>query len=77
MSLPGTDFDREREWWNAKAPKEDTDAADERINRGFRWREIERHLRFLASLGMTRILSSAKRLSSATESESRQPTRTL
>jgi hypothetical protein len=28
MSLPGTDFDREREWWNAKAPKEDTDAAD-------------------------------------------------
>jgi SAM-dependent methyltransferase len=42
--LQGTDFDREREWWDAKAPKEETDAADEGINRGLRWREIERHL---------------------------------
>ena len=42
--MPGTDFDREREWWDAKAPREETDAADEGINRGLRWREIERHL---------------------------------
>ena len=44
MSLPGTNFDREREWWDAKAPKEDTDAADEGINRALRWREIDRNL---------------------------------
>jgi SAM-dependent methyltransferase len=44
MSLPGTDFNREREWWDAKAPKEDLDSVDERINRDLRWREIERHL---------------------------------
>ncbi len=44
MSLPRTDFDREREWWDAKAPQEETDRGDERINRALRWREIERHL---------------------------------
>lgn len=44
MSLPETDFDRERQWWDAKAPHEDTDRADERINRGLRWLEIEPHL---------------------------------
>jgi SAM-dependent methyltransferase len=44
MSLPETDFDRERQWWNAKAPKEEIDSADESINRLLRWREIERHL---------------------------------
>ena len=44
MSLPETDFDRERRWWDAKAPKEETDLADEAINRSLRWREIERHL---------------------------------
>lgn len=44
MSLPETDFDRERRWWDAKAPKEDRDLADESINRALRWREIERHL---------------------------------
>jgi ubiquinone/menaquinone biosynthesis C-methylase UbiE len=38
------DFDRERQWWNAKAPKEERDLADEDINRALRWREIERHL---------------------------------
>jgi hypothetical protein len=38
------DFDRERQWWNAKAPKEARDLADEDINRALRWREIERHL---------------------------------
>lgn len=44
MNLPETNFDREREWWNAKAPKEERDMADEAINRALRWREIERHL---------------------------------
>jgi SAM-dependent methyltransferase len=44
MSLPETDFDRERHWWDAKAPKEERDLADESINRASRWREIERHL---------------------------------
>lgn len=44
MNLPETNFDRERDWWNAKAPKEERDMADESINRALRWREIERHL---------------------------------
>lgn len=39
-----TDFDRERQWWDAKAHREETDLADEAINRALRWREIERHL---------------------------------
>jgi SAM-dependent methyltransferase len=38
------DFDREKEWWNAKALKEEQDMADEAVNRALRWREIERHL---------------------------------
>jgi len=38
------DFARERTWWNAKAPTEELDSADEAINRALRWREIERHL---------------------------------
>jgi len=38
------DFGREREWWDAKAPKEEQDHLDEAINRALRWREIERHL---------------------------------
>jgi ubiquinone/menaquinone biosynthesis C-methylase UbiE len=38
------DLNREREWWNAKAPKEERDLADEDVNRALRWREIERHL---------------------------------
>jgi len=37
-------FEREKEWWNAKAPKEEQDLADEEVNRALRWREIERHL---------------------------------
>jgi SAM-dependent methyltransferase len=44
MNSPETDFDRERQWWDAKAPKEESDSADESINRALRWREIERHL---------------------------------
>ncbi|MCR4404038.1 MAG: methyltransferase domain-containing protein [Candidatus Acetothermia bacterium] len=39
-----TDFEREKRWWDAKAPKEEQDLADEAINRALRWREIERHL---------------------------------
>lgn len=50
MSLPETDFDRERQWWNAKAPKEETDVADESINRALRWREIERHLEGVSTI---------------------------
>ena len=38
------DFERERAWWDAKAPKEEQDAADEAVNRALRWREIERRL---------------------------------
>ena len=37
-------FAREERWWDAKAPKEERDLADELINRGLRWREIERRL---------------------------------
>jgi len=37
-------FDREKAWWDAKAPKEEHDVADECINRALRWREIQRHL---------------------------------
>jgi len=39
------DFGREKQWWDAKAPKEEQDLADEVINRDLRWREIERHLK--------------------------------
>jgi len=38
------DFERERQWWDAKAPEEEEDLGDEAINRALRWREIERHL---------------------------------
>ena len=38
------DFRRERAWWDAKAPKEERDSADEAVNRALRWREIERRL---------------------------------
>lgn len=38
------DFKREREWWNSKADREETDLADEAVNRALRWRELERHL---------------------------------
>ena len=44
MNVPETDFDREKRWWDAKAPNEERDLADESINRALRWREIERHL---------------------------------
>jgi len=37
-------FDREKQWWDAKAPKEEQDTWDEDVNRALRWREIERRL---------------------------------
>jgi SAM-dependent methyltransferase len=44
------DFDRERAWWDAKAPKEEQDLSDEAINRALRWREIERRLEGVQSI---------------------------
>jgi SAM-dependent methyltransferase len=44
------DFDRERAWWDAKAPFEESDRADEVINRALRWREIDRHLAGLRTI---------------------------
>ena len=38
------DFNRERAWWDAKAPEEEQDLGDEAVNRALRWREIERCL---------------------------------
>jgi SAM-dependent methyltransferase len=38
------DFNRERAWWDAKAPEEEQYLGDEAVNRALRWREIERHL---------------------------------
>ncbi|MGD2076957.1 MAG: methyltransferase domain-containing protein [Chloroflexota bacterium] len=38
------DFEREKAWWDAKAPAEEEDRFDEAINRALRWREIERNL---------------------------------
>jgi ubiquinone/menaquinone biosynthesis C-methylase UbiE len=38
------DSERERQWWDAKAPKEEQDLSDEAVNRALRWREIEKHL---------------------------------
>ncbi len=35
------DFEREKAWWDAKAPAEE-DRFDEAANRALRWREIER-----------------------------------
>lgn len=38
------DFEREKSWWDSKAPREEQDQGDMPINRALRWREIERHL---------------------------------
>ncbi|MBN1316469.1 MAG: class I SAM-dependent methyltransferase [Anaerolineales bacterium] len=38
------DFEREKQWWDAKAPIEDKDRRDEAVNRALRWRELERRL---------------------------------
>lgn len=37
-------WEREKEWWDAKAPKEEEDLGDELVNRALRWREIEQNL---------------------------------
>ncbi len=37
-------WEREKEWWDAKAPKEEEDLGDEKVNRALRWREIEQNL---------------------------------
>lgn len=39
-----TEYEFEREWWNAKAHKEEVDMFDEEINRALRWKEIKKHL---------------------------------
>jgi ubiquinone/menaquinone biosynthesis C-methylase UbiE len=44
------DFEREREWWDAKAAGEEQDLQDETINRALRWREIERHLEGVSTI---------------------------
>jgi SAM-dependent methyltransferase len=48
--LMEVDFDRERAWWDAKAPEEEQDLGDEAINRALRWRQIERHLAGMQSI---------------------------
>ena len=44
MKRVRVDFNREREWWDAKAPFEESDGGDSAINRLLRWREVERNL---------------------------------
>ena len=44
------DFQREREWWDAKAPYEERDKIDEAVNRSLRWREIEKHLKGIRTI---------------------------
>lgn len=39
-----TEYGHEREWWDAKAHKEEIDSFDEQINRALRWKEINKHL---------------------------------
>jgi len=39
-----TDWERNRSWWDAKAPQEEESLGDEVVNRALRWREIDRHL---------------------------------
>src|SRR5512136_186295 len=45
MKKVPVDFERERQWWDAKAPAEERDSNDMVINRLLRWREIERNLK--------------------------------
>jgi len=39
------DVEREKNWWNEKAPREEELISDHSINIALRWREIERHLK--------------------------------
>lgn len=43
-AIVSVDFERERCWWDRKAPREQQDLSDEDVNRALRWRQIERHL---------------------------------
>lgn len=45
-----TDAERLQHWWDAKAPAEEIDRADEAVNRALRWREIDRRLRGVATI---------------------------
>jgi 2-polyprenyl-3-methyl-5-hydroxy-6-metoxy-1,4-benzoquinol methylase len=45
MKPNDVDFNQERAWWDSKVSQEETDLADERINRLLRWRVIERYLK--------------------------------
>ncbi|NLO09505.1 MAG: class I SAM-dependent methyltransferase [Clostridiales bacterium] len=42
--MVNTDYEHEKNWWNAKAQKEEIDSCDEQINRALRWREINKNL---------------------------------
>ena len=44
------DFEKEKEWWNTKAAREEQDFADEAIIRLLIWREIERHLQGIETI---------------------------
>jgi ubiquinone/menaquinone biosynthesis C-methylase UbiE len=50
MKQVRVDFNREREWWNAKAPFEESDGGDSVINRLLRWRELERNLKGIRTI---------------------------
>lgn len=39
-----TNYEHEKNWWDAKAKKEEIDSCDEQINRALRWREIKKNL---------------------------------
>lgn len=43
-SVAAAALDRQRQWWDAKADREEIDGCDESVNRALRWREIERRL---------------------------------
>ncbi|MCC7409922.1 MAG: methyltransferase domain-containing protein [Phycisphaeraceae bacterium] len=43
-SVTAAALDRQRQWWDAKADREENDQSDEPVNRALRWREIERRL---------------------------------
>jgi ubiquinone/menaquinone biosynthesis C-methylase UbiE len=45
MKQKDVDFNQERSWWDGKVSQEETDLADEQINRLLRWRTIERYLK--------------------------------
>lgn len=42
--MVNTNYEHEKNWWDAKAKKEEIDHCDEQINRALRWREIHKNL---------------------------------